>query len=269
MDRTGERLRKIRLDKGISLEEVSKKTKVSLNILKAIEDDGFINLEPVYVKGFIKIYCKFLGVQASEFITEQEPQVTMKLSDAEEKASTFLNPLPVKRFSIPWRQVSLLLAAAAVAVLLFFGVRAVVKFMAERSKQVRKPVSVSEKKKDTPRAVESRKKAQLPRTGTTAPAKNSVPVSSGKDAQSGIRLGLYATEDCWVQVKIDGKTVFQNVMFRGRKENWSAQDKIDLWLGSAGGVEIEVNGSRIPSLGRKGQVLKNVIITRDGLKVGK
>ena len=55
MDKAGERLKKIRLDKGLSIEEVAKKTKVALNILKAIEDDSFINLEPVYVKGFIKI----------------------------------------------------------------------------------------------------------------------------------------------------------------------------------------------------------------------
>jgi hypothetical protein len=90
-----------------------------------------------------------------------------------------------------------------------------------------------------------------------------------KNEQSEIRLGLLAKEDCWVKVTVDGKTVFQTVLFRGRTENWTARDKIDLYLSSAGGVELEVNGSRIPSLGRKGQVLKNIVISKDGLKVGK
>jgi len=72
-----------------------------------------------------------------------------------------------------------------------------------------------------------------------------------------------------MQVKVDGKTVFQSVLFRGRMENWTARERIELWLGSAGGVEVEINGSRIPSLGRKGQVLKNIVITKDGLKVSK
>ena len=267
MDRTGERLRKIRLDKGISLEDVAAKTKVSLNILKAIEDDGFINLEPVHVKGFIKIYCNFLGVQASDFIAEKEPQVTMKLSDEEEKASTFLNPIPVRKPLIPWRLVFLALAVAGV-IFLFAGIwRGIAHFAAEHSQAVPSAAKLEKKQKNKTEA--QKKRISPEKTGVNTQQNRNVPIASAKDSQSGIRLGLHATEDCWVQVKIDGKTVFQNVMFRGRMENWIAGEKIDLWLGSAGGVELEVNGSRIPSLGRKGQVLKNIIISRDGLKVGK
>ena len=56
---------------------------------------------------------------------------------------------------------------------------------------------------------------------------------------------------------------------RGRSESWSAKDKMELTLGSAGSVRLEVNGKLMPSLGRKGQVLKNIVITKDGLKVGR
>jgi cytoskeleton protein RodZ len=261
MDKAGERLKKIRLGKGISIEEVAKKTKVALSILKAIEEDGFINLEPIYIKGFIKIYCNYLGVPPSDFIAElKEPQVEVKLSDDEEKATTFLHPLPVRR-PFPW--VKVLMVAGAVIIFLFFArfVRGCIK---QQSKVA--PVVVSVPKKTSPRPLAPAPK----KAAAKAIAQNkSIPVKSNKEEQAGIRLGIHAKDDCWVQVKVDGKTIFQSVLFRGRMESWAAQERIDLWLGSAGGVELEVNGSRIPSLGRKGQVLKNIVISKDGLKVGK
>jgi len=100
----GERLKKIRADKGIGLEEVAERTKVPLNILRAIEEGEFINLEPVYINGFIKIYCKYLGIDPSDFIKGlQKPQVTMKLSDEEEKAITFCSRWLCARVSVEIR----------------------------------------------------------------------------------------------------------------------------------------------------------------------
>ncbi|MFA6383799.1 MAG: RodZ domain-containing protein [Candidatus Omnitrophota bacterium] len=263
MDKTGARLKKIRTDKGLSLEEAAKKTKVSLYILKAIEDDGFINLEPVYVKGFIKIYCNYLNVPPADFISEiKEPQVTMKLSDADEKATAFLHPLPARKQFIPWR---LLFTVVVVAVAVFL----VARVWRDRPRgQVKpKPVEAQTAKKQKAKPVIAPPK-KLKMIQAAAQNRN-IPISGNKGDQSGIRLGIHAKDDCWVQVKVDGKVIFQSVLFRGRTESWTAGDRIDLWLGSAGGAELEVNGSRIPSLGRKGQVLKNIVISKDGLKVGK
>jgi cytoskeleton protein RodZ len=86
---------------------------------------------------------------------------------------------------------------------------------------------------------------------------------------STINVGLRALEDCWIQAKVDGKMVFQNVLRKGRFEAWEAKDKVELSIGSAGGVQLELNGKVMPSLGRRGMVLKNILITRDGLKVNK
>ncbi len=268
MDKAGERLKKIRLEKGIAIEEVAQRTKVPLNILKAIEDDGFINLEPVYVKGFIKIYCNYLGVTPSDFISElKEPQVTMKLSDDEEKASTFLRPLPVRR-SFPWQRVFVFAGVVAGLVLILLAGRGISRALrnrvpAEAKTRPAASKTVSREKTAAAAPVEKRKQARQ-----AAPAPVTAAVSA-RPEQAGIRLGIHAVDDCWMQVKVDGKTVFQSVLLRGRMESWTARDRIDLWLGSAGGVEVEVNGSRIPSLGRKGQVLKNIVISKDGLKVGK
>ena len=77
-----------------------------------------------------------------------------------------------------------------------------------------------------------------------------------------------ARENCLVYVKADGKVVFHRVLERGRSNNWKAKERIDLSLGNASAVEIIVNGQRFKDLGRKGQPLKNIVITeKEGLRI--
>lgn len=88
-----------------------------------------------------------------------------------------------------------------------------------------------------------------------------------KDSTYQIRLVIRSKEDCWVQLKLDGKLVFQNILKKGLFESWQARQKIVFSLGNAGGIDLEVNGKIIPSLGRRGQVLKNILVTKEGLYI--
>jgi hypothetical protein len=82
-------------------------------------------------------------------------------------------------------------------------------------------------------------------------------------------LGIRARENCWVSLKADGKVVFQRVLEKGRYESWEAKDKMELSLGNAGAVELEVNGQLFTNLGRRGQARKNIVITKDGMTVNR
>jgi len=89
----------------------------------------------------------------------------------------------------------------------------------------------------------------------------------GNEIAPVIRLAIRAKEDSWIQIKADRRTVFQNILKKGRSESWEAKDKIELSLGNAAGVDLEINGKLIPSLGRRGQVIKNILITKEGLSI--
>lgn len=63
INNVGQYLKNEREAKGIKLEHVAEITKVSLNHLKAIEDGRFEVLPgKVYVKGFIKLYARCIGI---------------------------------------------------------------------------------------------------------------------------------------------------------------------------------------------------------------
>lgn len=76
MESAGARLKKLRLERGFDLEEVQKKTKIHLNILRSIEEDNFINISPVYLKGFLKLYCQFLGVDPKDYLVDYKEAET-------------------------------------------------------------------------------------------------------------------------------------------------------------------------------------------------
>jgi len=71
--------------------------------------------------------------------------------------------------------------------------------------------------------------------------------------------------EAYPEVKIDGKTVFKNILRKGHFEQWEAEEKIEFSLGNAGGVEVEVNGKLISALGRRAQAIRNITVTKDGL----
>lgn len=59
----GERLRRVRLQRGLELEEIAKITKVNPTYLRFIEEERFDDLPAaVYVRGFVKCYATCIGL---------------------------------------------------------------------------------------------------------------------------------------------------------------------------------------------------------------
>lgn len=115
----GKILKEERLRQGLDLSEVMEKTKISRVSLEAIEEGNKLALpHPVYAKGFVKNYARFLGLDADkmgnllaqiyfsdEESTHEEQEAQLALADARK--------LPAVRSSVPrW-----MLVAGAVTVL--------------------------------------------------------------------------------------------------------------------------------------------------------
>jgi len=272
MDPAGTRLKKLRLEKGISLEEIQKKTRIHSNILRAIEGDAITNLSPVYLKSFLKIYCKFLDVDYREYLSDYKVGETIETQKREfvspprkqapqrQPSSSFMQSPAVKTkrlLALNSRSVKSLLVSVA-ALFLLLGLFRLGKMIFSRHKN--KTVLPQQQAKQVPqrKAAVPAPKAQPAQRSAVKPAAQSV---------SEIRLGIRANDNCWVALKVDGRIVFQRVLAKGRFESWKAKDKMELSLGNAAAVELEVNGQLFSNLGRKGQPIKNILITREGINI--
>lgn len=276
MDTVGARLKNVRLEKGLTLDDVHKNTKINLSILRAIEEDNIIGFSPVYIKGFIKIYCRFLGVEPRDFIPDYKdhsgeariaPQESPLLKNAAKPA--LLKRLVVFKSRF-FKLAYLFRAKIAVFVALFvvaFTLFKLGKIISSKRGAVKEKSAPVAQVADEP---VSRKAAQSPqktKSKVSQPGKGSAKTAPDQKSSvsSGVRLTVRAKENCWLTIRADGKVVFQRILEKGRSEVWQAKEKIELSAGNAAAVELEVNGQMFSSLGRRGQALKNVIITKEGL----
>lgn len=256
MESVGARLKELRLQKGLTLDDVHKKTKLHLNILKAIEDDSLVGINPIYIRGFLKIYCKFLGVDPKDYIADyKEPQAAVKLPGSADTAGSGVPGSRRFKFNIPFNNIKMILKLIVVIAVAVIFIKLVVKLgRMIFSKRKAVPVSVAK----IPAVANTKaevKKADKRQSAVVAEPKKEVPAY--------IRLGLRARDNSWVDLKVDGRTVFRGELKKGKFESWQADNKIELSLGNAGGIELELDGRVIPPLGRKNQGIKGIRITKE------
>jgi cytoskeleton protein RodZ len=67
----GDRLKREREMRGISLDEISHSTKIGTRLLKALEEEDFQKLPGgIFNKGFVRAYAKFLGIDEEEAVAD-------------------------------------------------------------------------------------------------------------------------------------------------------------------------------------------------------
>lgn len=100
----GEKLRKIRSERRLSLKEISKSTRIQNKYLEYLENGEYDKLPPnVYVKGFLKSYANYLGVDENYLLKlydrEKGIQANLKGNDGNQKDRTN-EPIKLSRFII-------------------------------------------------------------------------------------------------------------------------------------------------------------------------
>jgi cytoskeleton protein RodZ len=290
-------LKEARTAKNISLEEVSKRTRIHLNILKSIEQDDYKSLSGIYAKSFLKLYAEYLGLDKDDVIrrfqnvsSENEAlggrRVRIPGDEQGIKAPSFsLNTAKIfnifKKINFKFVGIVLLGLVLAWGMVWSFkhyrpSHRAVKKevalkstFNKKRSLETKPMVSKETLRQagdsDVLKADEPKKQPLTKSLATPAGAEESL---SAQVPQK-IVLVVRAKDKCWLQVRVDGKPMFQGMLGKGMAETWQANDKIELMIGNAGNVALELNGKLLQKIGRPGQTLKHVIITKSGLSVRK
>jgi cytoskeleton protein RodZ len=282
----GENLQREREMRGVTLEEISSATKISVRFLQAIEAGEFAKLPGgIFTRSFIRAYAKYLGL-------DEEPVLAEYQLAAQPKPDVDLHRIiatrPVSREGSRTPVLALLVAAAMLSggyALFHYSRRA-----AEGPGPPANPVRVSAGPAQAAApAQEASKPAPTPAAGpavtaagsgpgTTpggAPARDTAsslpgqtataPVAKGLGADTGLVLQVAATERAWVAVETDGKTSLQRVLNPNEVETLKAKDSFDVTTGNAQGIVLTLNGETLKPLGRRGEV-KSLHLTRDDVK---
>ena len=73
---TGERIKKMREQKGLTLKEIAEKTKISVAVLQALEDERYEDMPSarVYVRGFVRCLAEEIGLDKDQVSQSYVPR---------------------------------------------------------------------------------------------------------------------------------------------------------------------------------------------------
>ena len=230
-------LRQQREMREITLREISDATKISLRYLQAFEDERFDLLPAiVFAKGFLRQYAKYVGLDSDEAVNRflvarrgDEPE-----PDDEGRERGEAPPLGSSGLG-PWKNVLLVLLVAAVLLALVFLV----------PRLMHKGTSGGAGAPPPGVAPPEVRKAPMP----APPSPRSKPA-----AEVPLTVTLDFRQDCWVEASVDGEPRVAEMRVQGESLQLQAQKKVELRLGDAGAVDIEVNGKPYPFDAASGQV---------------
>lgn len=120
MGDVGQLLQEARQQKGVSLEQVEEVTRIRQKFLKALEEEDYTALPAeAYVKGFLRNYALYLGLDPEEVLALYEGR------DVKGKATSarpgFFEPMDISLAAPSWLTPDLVIGALLIVALLAFG----------------------------------------------------------------------------------------------------------------------------------------------------
>ncbi len=249
--RFGEELRRERLVREVPLEEISAATKISLRMLKALEDSDLSRLPaPAFTRGFIRSYALHLGI-------DPDTKICAYLADLG-RAAAGISPSAANVRTRFWR------GRGTTAGMIVGGVTALLLLLGLIARPERRPAPRVEKVAARTARVElknvtvSNEPTPLVRQAAPAAAPVSETASAAVEADPLVSLTLEFDEDSWTKLDAGGQTLFVGLIRKGEVKRYQARGGFRLSLGNAGGVRVTIDGRALESLGRAGQVVRDL-----------
>jgi cytoskeletal protein RodZ len=223
----GDTLADARRQSGLTVTQVSERTRIRETIIRGIEQDDFTACGgDFYARGHIRSIASVVGVDPEPLIHEYDqahgaPQA-IRAADVFEPAA----PLRIKeRRSLNWSVAMIL----ALLVVVGYGVY---HFVSAGSGG-----SAGQTAAAAPQATTTHSAAPTPTKASASPSATPTP--------SDVVIQLTAVEDCWVYLTNDqGSTIYSGVVPAGSTQTWKETQAVDLRLGNPSGVDLTINGKK-------------------------
>jgi cytoskeleton protein RodZ len=253
----GERLRREREMRGITLAEISESTKIARRHLESLEKEDFDSLPGgIFNKGFVRAYARFLGIDEDQAVADYcaasaeppppEGQFPLEVHEPDRK----LNP---RRSSLPL----VLALLALVVVLVILWVRNKNRPI-ESTENIVPPASAGTASPGESSAVA----AANPSNPPDPSAAQSSPVVTPSPERTFLVV-IRAKENSWVSLTADGKK-WEGILQADQQRVVRAEKQIVLTTGNAGGLDVSYNGKALGAIGNESEV-RTLTFTAAGL----
>lgn len=271
----GRVLKQARRDRGLSLEEAERATKIRKRYLAGLEHDDYTVLpDAVYARGFLRTYANFLGLDGEglsrELKSRRKPRRERGIN-YEPPKSDFERPIltpggvggtekrrvPVS--TIVTLAIAILVVAALIGALYYVGrgVQADLEKDSGVATQATGEPASAPASDPTPRRDGAESTASSAARGASPGdrAQNTRTISNDAPLDT-LAVGVEVEGSAsWILVESDSEVVFENVASPGFFRTFRADRSVSISTGNAGAVSVRVNGQDAGPLGAGGEVL--------------
>jgi cytoskeleton protein RodZ len=278
----GRYLQTHRRAKGMSLEVVSQKTKISIASLQQIESEDWANLPaPTFVKGFVRVYAKVVGADVQEALKRYEANSAMHQRVVQTQA-------PLAAPSRFWLRMLLVCLIFAVLVGATLYIARQIDSPAPASppeetatpEAAPPPMAGVDAPADAPaaqatippteppepmRPIEEEKAPIEAPARETADAPGQVAEEAGRvdapaaplppEQRDPLVLRVTAVETTWLRITRDHGEPREMTLHPGSTATLEAETGFQLLIGNAGGIRLTLNDQPVRVPGRSGQVV--------------
>jgi cytoskeletal protein RodZ len=266
MPALGERFRAAREARGLTLSDVAEHIRIRSVYLAAIEDENWPAIgAPVYTRGFLRTYARFLGLDPEQAVAEFNGQSNTVIEPpapvapgAPPKTTYLADEAPSQRTLSPLIWVASLVAVVLIAFIVYneavLRARQTANALPSNS-----PVALATQ---TPAADASAESSEnpSPQASDLSDASPGASLSPGASASplaaaDGPTLEVRVSAPSWLRVQVDGNVSMEGTFPAGTVRQFHGKIAT-LRIGNAGGVEIIVDGKSLGKLGQNGDVVE-------------
>ncbi|NJL81257.1 MAG: helix-turn-helix domain-containing protein [Richelia sp. RM2_1_2] len=224
------KLRQVREEKSIHIEEIAAKILVRPVFLSALEEGRFEELpEAVYIQGFIRRYGDILGLDGTG-LGHEFGSIACPPPIPQENSNLGNRPNIHIPLAVPY---ILLIIGASLGLFYLLSPKP-----AEQAVSQSQYSSNVSEEKNLPESTTS-SSAAVPKP---TPTPTLTPIE-------GVKVSLDAQAESWVRVTTDEKKVFEGTLQKGDKKSFTAKEKLTIRSGNPAAVMIGVNQSQPVPLG--------------------
>jgi cytoskeleton protein RodZ len=232
----GERLKRERELREVSLEEITTATRIGPHFLEALENEDWSKLPGgIFNRGFVRSIARYLGLDEEAFLAEY---------DVAFKEQTPARPEPPEnRIPSPPRWVPIALGVALLLLLTALVIGGIygLRYLAARR---------------TRKAAMAPTATALPYSESQISGSSTSPPSSAPGAQSlsapALDLLVSPSAPTHLRIVADGNLLFDTIIHPGENRHFAASNEFEVTVADSGAVLLELNGQAMPPLGLPG-----------------
>ena len=250
----GDILRREREKQGLTIADIEKGTSIRGLYIEHIERGNIGELPGlVYAKGFVRNYAKFLRLNAEALVQQfaeengstpppisAEPESAPRRISLSTVGDESLSSISIGGTRSSYASIFGKLAAGIIvlAALVGGGVAAISAINSPAQVPAAPPV-----KTEQPAAPTAAAEADASDTARAAHT-------------DGVNVSVTLAERCWTEVVVDGKSVFEGIIEKGKTESWKGKESVVIRAGNAGALDVTFNGRKLGKFGDNGEVLE-------------